>query len=280
MDELRDIEGLLRAGDGFVLAAVDPASTPGFRGGKKRGVAALAAGAVELAELQEKLYASGLSGDGRRVLLVLQAMDTAGKGGIVGHVVGSVNPYGVHIVAFKAPTAEEREHDFLWRIRRQLPTAGMLGVFDRSHYEDVLVQRVRQLSSPDVIEERYDLIVDFERELVAAGTTVIKVMLHISPEEQRARLEARLDDPSKHWKFNPGDLDDRALWPDFMTAYQLAIQRTATAAAPWYVVPADRKWYARVAVQQLLIEALRGFGQAWPAADYDVARQRARLAAE
>jgi len=280
MTQLRGIEPLLRAGDGFDLATVDTASTPDFDGGKKEGTRSLEAGAVELADLQEKLYANGLSGDRRRILLILQAMDTAGKGGIVGHVVGSVNPYGVHIASFKAPTDEEKSHDFLWRIRKQLPGAGMLGVFDRSHYEDVLVHRVRHFSSPDVIEARYGAIVDFENELIAGGTTVIKVMLHISPDEQKSRLEARLDDPTKYWKFNPGDLDDRSLWPDFMMAYQIAITRTATDAAPWYVIPADHKWYARLAVQQLLLDALRGLRQEWPAADYDVAEQQARLAAE
>src|SRR3954464_10531267 len=196
MTHARGIEPLLRAGDGLDLVKVDTASTPGFDGGKKEGEKSLAAGAAQLADVQEKLYANGLSGDRRRILLVLQAMDTAGKGGIVGHVVGAVNPYGVHIAQFKAPTDEEKAHDFLWRIRSQLPAAGMLGVFDRSHYEDVIVHRVRHLSSPEVIEERYDRIVDFEKELVAGGTTVIKVMLHISPDEQKARLEARLEDPA------------------------------------------------------------------------------------
>ncbi len=280
MDELREVASLLRARPGFELSGVDTASTPGFSHGKKRGVAALREGALELAELQEKLYAGGLTGDPRRVLLVLQAMDTAGKGGIVGHVVGAVNPYGIHIAAFKAPTEEEKAHDFLWRIRAQLPAAGILGVFDRSHYEDVLVHRVRHFSTPEVIEERYGIINEFEASLVDAGTTVIKVMLHISAGEQKARLAARLDDPTKYWKFNPSDLDDRTLWPAFMDAYQVAIGRTSTDAAPWYVVPADHKWYARLAVQQLLIETLRGFGQDWPAADFDVTAQKARLAAE
>src|SRR4051812_3413629 len=278
MSHTRGIEPLLRAGEGFDLSKVDTASTPGFDGGKKEGQKSLAAGAAQLADLQEKLYANGLSGDRRRILLVLQAMDTAGKGGIVGHVVGSVNPYGVHIAQFKAPTEEEKAHDFLWRIRKQLPTAGMLGVFDRSHYEDVIVHRVRQLSTPEAIEARYGQIVDFENELVTDGTTVIKVMLHISPDEQKARLEARLDDPAKYWKFNPADIDDRELWPQFMEAYQLAITRTSTEAAPWYVVPADHKWYARLAVQQLLLDALGDLHQSWPAADYDVAAQKARLA--
>jgi len=280
MSHARGIEPLLRAGEGFVLSKVDTASTPGFDGGKKEGQSSLTAGSVQLAELQEKLYANGLSGDRRRILLVLQAMDTAGKGGIVGHVVGSVNPYGVHIAQFKAPTDEEKSHDFLWRIRRQLPAAGMLGVFDRSHYEDVIVHRVRHFSTPEVIEARYGEIVDFEKELVADGTTVIKVMLHISPDEQKARLEARLDDPAKHWKFNPSDIDDRELWPQFMEAYQLAITRTSTEAAPWYVIPADHKWYARLAVQQLLLDALGDLHQSWPAADYDVEAQKARLAAD
>jgi len=280
MSHARGIEPLLRAGEGFVLSKVDTASTPGFDGGKKEGQSSLTAGSVQLAELQEKLYANGLSGDRRRILLVLQAMDTAGKGGIVGHVVGSVNPYGVHIAQFKAPTDEEKSHDFLWRIRRQLPAAGMLGVFDRSHYEDVIVHRVRHFSTPEVIEARYGEIVDFEKELVADGTTVIKVMLHISPDEQKARLEARLDDPAKHWKFNPSDIDDRELWPQFMEAYQLAITRTSTEAAPWYVIPADHKWYARLAVQQLLLDALGDLHQSWPAADYDAAEQKARLAGE
>jgi PPK2 family polyphosphate:nucleotide phosphotransferase len=284
MDQFSDIEPLLRAGDGFDLSKVDTASTPGFehqgKHGKKQGTAALAEGAVELADLQEKLYAGGLNGDQRRILLVLQAMDTAGKGGIVGHVVGSVNPYGIHIAAFKAPTDEEKAHDFLWRIHKQVPAAGMLGVFDRSHYEDVLVHRVKHYSTSEVIEERYGLINDFEKELTEAGTIVIKVMLNISTDEQRRRLEARLDDPTKHWKFNAGDLDDRALWPDFMEAYQIAISRTSTDVAPWYVIPADHKWYARLAVQQLLIDAMRRLRQDWPVAAFDLEAQKARLARE
>ncbi|MEP6841917.1 MAG: PPK2 family polyphosphate kinase [Pseudolysinimonas sp.] len=280
MTHLRGIEPLLRAGADFDLSAVDTASTPGFDGGKKEGARSLAAGAGELAELQEKLYANGLSGDQRRILLVLQAMDTAGKGGIVGHVVSAVNPYGVHIAAFKAPTDEEKAHNFLWRIRKQLPTPGMLGVFDRSHYEDVLVHRVRHFSTPEVIEARYGEIVDFENKLTADGTTIIKVMLHISNGQQKKRLEARLDDRTKLWKFNPGDIDDRELWPAFMEAYQIAITRTSTDAAPWYVIPADHKWYARLAVQQLLLDALHDLRQDWPAADYDVAEQKARLAAD
>ena len=270
---------LLRAGADIDLASIVPTATPGFAGDKKAGQKALAAGSAEFAELQEKLFAAGKFGDGRSVLLVLQAMDTAGKGGIVKHVVGSVDPQGTHIHAFKAPTDEEKAHDFLWRVRRELPGAGMIGVFDRSHYEDVLIHRVRGFSTPEAIEERYGIITEFEDELAAAGTIILKVMLHISPQEQKARLEARLDDPAKHWKYNPGDIDERELWPKYMEAYQIALRRTSTAAAPWYVVPADHKWYARLAVQHLVIDALAGLKQEWPKATYDVKAEQRRLTA-
>jgi PPK2 family polyphosphate:nucleotide phosphotransferase len=264
------------AGPGFILSTLDPASTPGFQGDKAAGQSALAAGAGELAELQEKLFASSRFGDNRSVLLVLQAMDTAGKGGIVDHVLGETNPQGIKAFAFKAPTDEEKQHDFLWRIRKQLPPAGYIGVFDRSHYEDVLIHRVRGFSTPEAIEQRYGLINDFESELETSGTTIVKVMLHISKDEQKARLQARLDDPAKHWKFNPGDLDERALWDDYQQAYQVAIERTSD--VPWHVVPANRKWYARLAVQRLLLDALRALELEWPKADYDVEAEKARLA--
>jgi PPK2 family polyphosphate:nucleotide phosphotransferase len=204
-------------------------------------------------------------------------MDTAGKGGIVEHVLGQVNPQGVKAHSFKAPTDDEKAHDFLWRIRKQLPAPGQIGVFDRSHYEDVLIHRVRGFSTPEVIDERYALITAFEEEVAATGTAIIKVMLHISPEEQKARLAARLDDPNKQWKYNPGDVDERKLWPAYMEAYEIALTRTSTDTAPWYVVPADRKWYARLAVQQLLLDALRSFRLQWPAADYDVEVEKQRL---
>ena len=264
------------AGEGFQLSAIDPRSTPGFQGDKAAGEAALKSGSGELAELQEKLFAASTSGSERSVLLVLQAMDTAGKGGIVDHVLGETNPQGIKAFAFKAPNDEEKEHDFLWRIRRQLPPAGYIGVFDRSHYEDVLIHRVRGFSTPEVIEERYGLINEFEKSLIDSGTTIVKVMLHISKDEQKARLQARLDDPTKHWKYNPGDLDERELWDDYQSAYQVAIERTSD--VPWHVVPADRKWYARLAVQRLLLDALRSLDLEWPAADYDVEAEKKRLA--
>jgi PPK2 family polyphosphate:nucleotide phosphotransferase len=273
------MEQLLRVAADLDLRSVDTKSTPGFQGDKAAGEAVLKSERDQLAELQEKLFASGRYGDERRVLLVLQAMDTAGKGGILKHVVGSVDPQGVDIAAFKAPTEEERAHDFLWRVRRRLPGPGMIGVFDRSHYEDVLIHRVHGLSAPEAIEERYDRIVEFEREVAASGTTIVKVMLHISPKEQKRRLAERLERPDKHWKFNPGDITERARWEDYMTAYQIAIERTSTEVAPWHVVPADRKWYARLAVHRLLLGALRDLRQDWPKADFDVDEELRRLAA-
>ena len=260
------------------LSSIDPSSTPHFSGGKKAGAAALAEGAAEFAELQEKLFAESRFGGTRSVLLVLQAMDTAGKGGIVDHVLGLANPQGIQAYSFKAPTDEEKAHDFLWRIRKQLPDAGHIGVFDRSHYEDVLIHRVRGFSTPEVIEQRYGLIRSFEEEVIASGTTIVKVMLHISPDEQKQRLTDRLNDPTKHWKYNPGDVDERLLWPAYMEAYEIAIDRTSTDAAPWHVVPADHKWYARLAVQRLLLDALRGLSLEWPEADYDVEAEKKRLA--
>ena len=208
---------------------------------------------------------------------MLQAMDTAGKGGIVRHVVGSVDPQGVRLTAFKAPTPEEREHDFLWRIRKGLPAPGMIGVFDRSHYEDVLIVRVHNLVPEQVWAGRYELINEFEAEVAATGTTIVKVMLHISPEEQAARLAERLDRPDKHWKYNPGDLDERARWDEYMQAYQTALTRCSPDAAPWHVVPADKKWFARLAVQRLLLDALEEIDPQWPPADFDVEAEKARL---
>ena len=275
-----DPSELLRVGPGFKLATAPTDAHPGFEGNKAAGQAALAEGSLVLADLQERLFANHQMGDdGRRILLVLQAMDTAGKGGILKHVVGAVDPQGVQIAAFKKPTDEELAHDFLWRVRKQVPEAGKIGVFDRSQYEDVLIGRVRELASPEEIERRYGAINEFEAELVDEGTTIIKVMLHISSEEQKARLLDRLERPEKHWKYNPGDVDERMLAPKYQEAYQIAFDRTATPIAPWYVIPADRKWYARLAVQHLLIQALEGMQLEWPKPDYDVEAEKARLSA-
>ena len=259
------------------LASYDARSTPGFDGSKSEGKKALADLGDDLADLQERLFAEGINGGRRSVLLVLQGMDTSGKGGVMRHAVGLVDPQGVRIKAFKAPTEEELRHDFLWRISKELPPAGLIGIFDRSHYEDVLVARVRSLVDTDRLERRYDAINAFEQRLVDEGTVVVKCMLHISHEKQQERLLERLDNPEKHWKFNPGDVDERALWPAYQDAYAIALERCNTDAAPWYLVPADRKWYRNWAVGTLLHEALDGMELAWPTADFDVAEQRRRL---
>jgi PPK2 family polyphosphate:nucleotide phosphotransferase len=270
---------LLRVRPGFRLDQVDTRSTPGVDADKKTAERLLAEGAERLSALQERLFADSRAGDTRRVLLVLQAMDTAGKGGILRHVVGAVDPQGVQIASFKKPTAEELSHHFLWRIEKRLPEAGMIGVFDRSHYEDVLIGRVRQLAPADEIERRYDEIRAFEQRVADDGTEIVKVMLHISSAEQKARLTERLERPDKHWKYNPGDVDERMLWAEYQAAYQLVLDRTDAPHAPWYVVPADHKWYARLAVQAILLAALERIDPQWPAADYDVEHEKARLAA-
>ena len=269
----------LRVGPGFVLADVQPGETPGFEGGKREGKAALDAGGRRLSELQERLFAEGRGGGHRSVLLVVQGMDTSGKGGIVRHVVGAVDPQGVRHQAFGAPTAEELEHDFLWRVRRALPGPGQIGVFDRSHYEDVVVVRVNDLVPATTWEPRYAAITEFERSLAENGTTLVKVLLQISPAEQLSRLVARLERPEKHWKYDPSDVDARVRWDAYQEAYQDVLDRCSSPHAPWYVVPADHKWYARWAVQQLLLDALGEMDPQWPVASFDVAVERARLAA-
>jgi PPK2 family polyphosphate:nucleotide phosphotransferase len=267
----------LRAGPGFDLASFDPSSTPGWSDDKDEGTERMLEQGARLADLQEMLFAEGRSDGTRSVLLVLQGMDTAGKGGIVRHVVGMVDPQGVDHASFGKPTEEELAHHYLWRIRKALPAPGRLGVFDRSHYEDVLVVRVENLVPPDVWGERYDEINAFEAELVASGTSVVKVALMVSPDEQRARLRERLERPDKHWKYNPADLEARAKWPAYREAYQAVLDRTSTEIAPWYVIPADRKWYARLAVTELLVDAFERLGLRWPAADFDVEQEMARL---
>lgn len=277
LDGIRDFTSQLRVTSGFSLPDVDTSSTPAFTGDKVTGEAALAASHDELADLLERLFAESTAGSKRALLLVVQGMDTSGKGGIMRHVV-SVNPQGVKATGFKAPTPEELAHDFLWRIEKALPEPGQLGVFDRSHYEDVLVVRVHGLVPEAVWSKRYSEINAFERKVIDSGTSMIKVMTHISKDEQKARLQERLDRPDKHYKYNPGDVEERGYWDHYMTAYQAVLNRCSSDDAPWYVVPADRKWYARLAVQQLLLEALREMNLQWPVADFDVETEKARLA--
>ena len=277
-DTAAEIARALRVHDGFALTDLDPASTPGLDGKRKDAEKIMAGSVDELDELQERLYAGGRDGDGPAVLLVVQGMDTSGKGGVMRHVIGAVDPQGVHLHAFKAPTQQEKQHPFLWRIKRELPEPGMIGVFDRSHYEDVLIARVRGLADQAEIERRYEAIIDFESRVAASGTRIVKVMLHISRDEQKDRLIERLERPDKHWKYNPGDLDERARWDDYQEAYQAVLDRCSTEHAPWFVVPADRKWYARLAVKQLLLEHLRDLDLTWPEADFDVEAEKERLA--
>ncbi|WP_079032317.1 polyphosphate kinase 2 family protein [Streptomyces specialis] len=262
------------------LAAIPSDATPGFTGDKAAGRAETTAMGEELAVLQERLYAAAVGGDRRRMLLVLQGMDTSGKGGTVKHVVGHFNPSGCRIRAFKAPTEEERAHHFLWRVTGVLPRAGEIGIFDRSHYEDVLVPRVHGLVPERVWTRRYDEINDWERALADDGVTFVKVFLHIGHAEQRERLLARLDTPHKHWKFDANDIAERERWPDYQRAYATVLERCSTDAAPWYVVPADRKWYRNWAVSRLLLEHLRALDPQYPRGDFDVAAIRERLLAE
>ncbi|MGW4657735.1 PPK2 family polyphosphate kinase [Streptomyces sp. NPDC004279] len=262
------------------LSAYDTGATPGGPDSKAAGLADTARLGKELAGLQERLWAAATAGDRRRILLVLQGMDTSGKGGTVKHVIGHFNPAGCRIHAFKSPTREERQYDFLWRVAKELPRPGEIGIFDRSHYEDVLIAKVRSLAPVGEIKSRYVRINGFETSLTGNGVTVIKCFLHISRDEQLRRLLKRLDTPHKRWKFSPGDIDERALWPAYQAAYETALTRCATPAAPWHLVPADHKWYRNWAISRLLLECLRELDPQYPAADYDVQECRALLLAE
>jgi PPK2 family polyphosphate:nucleotide phosphotransferase len=267
----------LRMRKGLDLAELDCSSTPGWEAGRAAGEARTASQGERLSELQERLFAHGRTGGTRSVLLVLQGMDTSGKGGIVRHVLGMVDPQGVSLRSFGKPTDDELAHHYLWRIRNALPRPGQIGVFDRSHYEDVLVVRVHDLVPPEVWGARYEEINEFEAEVVASGMAIVKVALLVSPEEQKARLRERLERPDKHWKYNPGDLDARAEWPAYREAYQAVLDRTSTDLAPWSVVPADRKWFARLAVTELLLHEMDKLDLTWPEPDFDVATELARL---
>lgn len=214
----------------------------------------------DVERLQERLYAEG----SQALLIVLQAMDAGGKDGTIRRVLAGANPQGCRVVSFKTPTAEERARDFLWRVHRQVPPRGFIGVFNRSHYEDVLVTRVHGLVSDEEAERRFASINEFERLLAESGTTILKFFLHISKDEQRERLQKRLDDPEKRWKFNPGDLAERARWDDYMRAFEAAISATSTQHAPWYVVPADRKWYRNVVVTATVVETLESMDPRFP----------------
>jgi len=257
------------------MADVDPDSRPGLKGGKKRVQRDFEKHEQELFDWQQRLYAEGK----RSLLVVLQAMDTGGKDGTITHVVRNFNPQGVMITPFKQPTPEEKRHGFLWRIRKRLPVPGDIGIFNRSHYEDVLIARVHELAAPAVIERRYNLINAFEKQLVRSGTRIVKLCLHISYAEQRKRLLERLRDPDKRWKFSEHDIDEGAYWVEYMRAYSLAISRCSTPAAPWYVIPANDKVYRNWAVTKILTETLQEMNPKYPQPRLDIPRLVKRLRA-
>jgi len=259
------------------IAGFDTTATPLATAGKNGKLKLPTGDAIKLADLQERLYAEAALGGRRSVLLVLQGMDTSCKGGTTDHVVRSMRLIGVRYTAFKEPTDEERKHDFLWRIRQHTPAAGVVGVFDRSHYEDVLVVRVHNLVPPHEWERRYDQINDFEAELADNGTTIVKCFLHISYDTQRQRLLARLDDPTKRWKFNEADIDERGYWSAYAAAYEAVLERCNKPHAPWYIVPADSKPYRNWAVGRILLETLRELRPEFPEPDLDLATLRANL---
>jgi len=245
------------------LSALHPSGGDTFPGGKQEAKKALLAMNAELESLQELLHAEGK----HKLLIVLQAMDTGGKDGTIRHVFEGVNPQGVDVASFKKPTDTELAHDYLWRVHSQTPGSGQIVIFNRSHYEDVLMVRVHNLVPAERWEKRYEHINGFERLLVDEGTTILKFFLHISKDEQKARLEDRLATPEKHWKFAMGDLAERERWDDYQAAYESVLTRTSTEAAPWYVVPADRKWYRNLVISQVIVDTLKGLNMAYPATE-------------
>jgi PPK2 family polyphosphate:nucleotide phosphotransferase len=256
---------------GFHLADFDPADTAGLDMGKAGAEDMLAAGLRHLTTMQQKLFAQ----DCWALLIILQGMDSAGKDGVIKHVMSGLNPQGCEVHAFRTPTPEELDHDFLWRTGLRLPARGRIGIFNRSYYEDVLVVRVRhdllrqqrlppELVTKEIWQERFKSIRAFERHLVRNGTVVLKFHLRISPEEQRRRLLARLDEPAKRWKFSMADVEGHKVWPSYMDAYEDAIRNTATAEAPWYIVPADQKWFAWLTVAAAICNAMERLDLAFP----------------
>jgi PPK2 family polyphosphate:nucleotide phosphotransferase len=248
------------------LGRIDPRDRSQFDGGKDEAAEVTSGLNDRLEELQELLYAEGK----QRVLVVLQAMDAGGKDGTIRHVFDGVNPQGVKVAGFKKPSEKELAHDYLWRVHRHTPGKGEIVIFNRSHYEDVLVVRVKNLVPKEVWSRRYEHINAFEKLLADEGTTILKFFLHISKDEQKERFQSRLDRPHKQWKFRKGDLDDRALWDDFQQAYEAMLSKTSTASAPWFVIPADRKWYRNLVISRILVETLEGLNMQYPVPEQDL----------
>ncbi len=264
---------LVRPDKPIRISDLDPNDSSEFEGKKKAGQAALKELNKEIEELQELLYAEGK----KRLLVVLQAMDTGGKDGTIRAVFEGVNPQGVRVASFKVPTWLELAHDYLWRIHSQTPRKGEIVIFNRSHYEDVLAVRVLNLMPEEVWSKRYQHIREFERLLVDEGTVVLKFYLNIDLEEQARRFLARLEEPSKNWKFNPGDLDDRALWGDYMLAYEDLLNKTSTEWAPWYVIPSNKKWYRNLLIATIVRDTLVGMKMQYPAPPADLEQYYQRV---
>ena len=269
----------LRAGKNFRLADVDPAATPGFSGSKADLAARFARYDEELYELQERLFANGgAHEDGApSLLVVLQGMDTSGKGGAIRNVFSVFDPQGTKTVGFGKPTDEELAHDFLWRIRKHDPLPGQIVAFDRSHYEDVLIQRVHKWVDEDEVDRRFGAIRDYEQELAGRNVKILKIFLHISPQFQKENLLERTEREDKYWKYDPSDIEERGYWDEYLAAYEDAIRRTDEIWAPWYVLPTDNKKYARMALKFLIVDALRHLELSWPAPDFDPEQERQRI---
>jgi len=254
-------------GRGFRLSDV-PTEYHGDHSDKKDAQQQIESDQKELIKLQELLYAEAK----HAVLIILQAMDTGGKDGVIAHLMGSVNPQGCVVTPFKVPSPEESAHDYLWRVHKVVPAKRMIGIFNRSHYEEVLVVRVHNLVPQETWRKRYEQINAFEKHLAENGVTILKFFLHISKAEQKARLQERMDEPTKRWKFSVGDLKERALWDDYMAAYEDVVRLTSTAWAPWHVVPADQNWYRNLVVGRVIVETLRGFGMQYPQPAEDLSK--------
>ena len=255
---------LVQPGEDFKLAERETNDKSLFEGSKEDHHPYLQQLREELKILQNHLYAENK----HRLLVVIQAMDTGGKDGTVKSVFSRVDPQGIHVEPFKKPSEDELARDFLWRVHSKVPRNGQIVVFNRSHYEDIIAVRVKDIYPKSVWKPRYQHVLDFERMLADEGTTIVKIFLHISKDEQRERLQARLDNVAKHWKFNPDDLKDRARWDEFQEVYQDVISKTTTDHAPWYVVPADRKWYRNLVVARILVDTLNGLDMKFPIADW------------
>ena len=257
---------LVKPGSKLDLGKIDSDEKSLFEdGGKDESWAAFDVLQEELKDLQKLLYAQNK----HRVLVVMQAMDTGGKDGCIKQVFSRIDPQGIHVRSFKKPTEEELARDFLWRVHDKVPRNGQLVIFNLSHYEDIIAVKVKKLFPEKVWKQRYRHVVDFERMLAEEGTTIVKIYLHISKDEQKERLESRLVNPDKHWKFNPDDLKDRALWPDFMKTYEDLLGKTSTEYAPWYVVPANRKWYRNLVVARIMVDTLKKLKMDFPPIDWD-----------